>query len=62
MLLLGSEGTGGNIYLYVCMEGGWYAVVDDILAAGIVVDVDRDAAQGGDFGGELRESGVVLSR
>lgn len=32
-----------------------------MLVAGIVVDVDRDAAEGGDFGGELGEAVVVLS-
>jgi len=42
-------------------EGRRYAVLDDILAARVVVDVDGDAAQGGDFGGELGEAGVVLS-
>ena len=39
---------------------GTYAVVDDILVAGVVVDVYGDAAEGGDFGGELVEAGVVL--
>lgn len=37
-----------------------YAVIDDILAPCIVVDIDCYAAQGGDFGGKLFESGVVL--
>lgn len=32
-----------------------------MLVPGVVVDVDGDAAQGGDFGGELGEAGVVLS-
>lgn len=32
-----------------------------MLVAGIVVDVDGDAAQGGDFGGEGGEGVVVLS-
>jgi len=41
--------------------GKRYAVLDDILAARVVVDVDGDAAQGGDFGGELGEAGLVLS-
>jgi hypothetical protein len=41
--------------------GKRYAVLDDILAARVVVDVDCDAAQCGDFGGELGEAGVVLS-
>lgn len=44
--------------------GGWggpYAVVDDMLVPCIVVDVDCDTAEGGDFGGELGEAGVVLS-
>ena len=40
---------------------GAYAVVDDMLVAGIVVDVYCDAAEGGDFGGELIEAGIVLS-
>jgi hypothetical protein len=38
-----------------------YRVVQHILAAGVVVDVDGHAAQGRDFGGELLEPGVVLS-
>ena len=28
-----------------------YAVVDDMLVAGIIIDVYCDAAEGGDFGG-----------
>ena len=32
-----------------------------MLVPGVVVDLDGDAAQGGDFGGELGEAGVVLS-
>ncbi len=32
-----------------------------MLVAGIVVDVDGDGAEGGDFGGEGGEEGVVLS-
>lgn len=38
-----------------------YAVIDYVLASCIVVDVDRDATQRRDFGGEFREAGVVLS-
>lgn len=38
-----------------------YGVVDDILGAGVIVDVDCDAAQGGDFGGELFQTSVVLA-
>lgn len=38
-----------------------YAIINDILRAGIVVDIDGDAAEGGDFGGEVGEAGVVLS-
>ena len=41
--------------------GKTYAVVDDVLVSRIVVDVDCDAAEGGDFGGELGEAAVVLS-
>lgn len=37
-----------------------YSVINDILGARIVVDVDRDATQGCDFGAELAEAGVVL--
>ncbi len=37
-----------------------YAVVDDMLIAGIVVDVYCDTTQGGDFRGEFGEAGVVL--
>lgn len=40
---------------------GLGGVVDDVLVARIVVDVDGDAAQGGDFGGEGGEGVVVLS-
>lgn len=45
------------------MGGGGraYAVINDVLVARIVVDVDCDAAEGGDFGGEFGEAGVVLS-
>ena len=32
-----------------------------MLVSRIVVDVDGDAAEGGDFGGEFGEAGVVLS-
>ena len=32
-----------------------------MLVTGIIVDVYCDAAEGGDFGGELIEAGVVLS-
>ena len=32
---------------------GAYAVVDDALVPGIVVDIDCDAAEGGYFGGEF---------
>ncbi len=38
-----------------------YTAVQDILVPRIIVDVDCDAAQGGDFGGEFIEAGVVLS-
>lgn len=38
-----------------------YAVVDYMLVSSVVVDVDCDAAEGGDFGGEFGEAGVVLS-
>jgi len=38
-----------------------YAIIDDALVASIVVDVYCDAAEGGDFGGEFGEAGVVLS-
>lgn len=41
--------------------GEAYAVVDDVLVSCIVVNVDCDAAKGGDFGGELGEAAVVLS-
>lgn len=36
--------------------------VDDILTTGVVIDVNRHAAKGGHFGGELRKAGVVLSK
>lgn len=38
-----------------------YAVVNNMLVAGIIIDVYSDAAEGGDFGGELIEAGIVLS-
>jgi hypothetical protein len=38
-----------------------YRGVDNALVARIVVNVDCDAAQGRDFGGEFVEAGVVLS-
>ena len=38
-----------------------YAVVDDVLVPRVVVDVDCDAAEGGYFGGEFGEAGIVLS-
>lgn len=38
-----------------------YSVVDDVLGAGIVVDVDGDAAEGCYFGRELFQAGVVLA-
>lgn len=46
-----------------CAHGGEdiVAVVKDVLITGVVVDVDCDAAEGGDFGGEFGEAGVVLS-
>ena len=40
---------------------GLYAIVKYILAARIVVDVDGNTTQGRNFGGELGETGVVLS-
>jgi hypothetical protein len=40
---------------------GLGSVVDDVLVARIVVDVDCDAAQGGDFGLQGGEGVVVLS-
>ena len=42
-------------------RGGTYGIVDDFVAARVVVDVDCDAAEGGDFGSEFVEAGVVLS-
>ena len=43
--------------------GAWraHAIINDMLVARAVVNVDRDAAQGRDFGGEGGEAGVVLS-
>ena len=37
-----------------------YSTVNDFLTAGIIVNVDCDASQGGDFGGKLIQAGVVL--
>lgn len=37
-----------------------HSVINDILGARIVVDVDCDTTQGCDFGAELAEAGVVL--
>ena len=41
-------------------KGEAYAVVNDILAAGVVVDIDCHATEGRDLGGEFGEAGVVL--
>lgn len=38
-----------------------YAVIYHILASRIVVDVDRNAAQRGNLGGEFREAAIILS-
>ena len=38
-----------------------YAVINDMLVAGIIIDVYCDAAESGDFGGQLVEAGIVLS-
>lgn len=38
-----------------------YAIIDHVLVSRIVIYVDGHAAQRGDFGGEFRETGVVLS-
>lgn len=38
-----------------------YGRVDDALVAGIVVDVDGDAAQGGYLSGEVFQSRVILT-
>lgn len=40
--------------------GRKYAIIDDILAAGIIVDVDGHPAQSRDFGGERGELRIVL--
>lgn len=42
-------------------DGVGYAILDNILTSGIVVYVDCYAAQGGDLGGELGKSRVVLA-
>ena len=42
-------------------RGSCYAVVNDILRAGVVVDVDSHPPQSGDFGGEFGEAAVILS-
>ena len=51
---------GGKTRKAESMKQRPYAAIDDILTSCIVVDVDCDAAEGGDFGGELLEAGVVL--
>lgn len=38
-----------------------YSRINNMLVSCAVVDVDCDAAQGGDFGCEFVEAGVVLS-
>lgn len=43
------------------MEEWTYAVVYYMLVSSVVIDVDCHAAEGGDFGGEFGEAGVVLS-
>lgn len=40
---------------------GRYRVIQDMLVARVVVDIYRDAAKGGNFGGEFGEEVVVLS-
>jgi hypothetical protein len=47
----------GGLEGEVCM----YRRINNALVARIVVDVDCDAAEGRDFGGEFVEAGVVLS-
>ena len=37
-----------------------YSTVNDFLTTGIIVDVDCNASQRGDFGGKLIQAGVVL--
>lgn len=37
-----------------------YGIVDDILGVGIIVDVDCDVMESGDFGRQFVEMGVVL--
>lgn len=37
-----------------------YTVIDDMLISGVVVYIDRHAAEGRHFGGEFGETGVVL--
>jgi hypothetical protein len=57
-----AEESGGGVRAREHTGGArTYGVVDDLLAPGIVVDVDGDAAEGGDLGGELGEEAVVLA-
>lgn len=51
------------LVVWVVLGGGkgTYAGVDELMVAGVVIDVDCYAAEGGDFGGELVEAGVVLA-
>lgn len=43
------DGSGRRIWI----SRSTYGIVNDILGASIIVDVDCDAAQGGDLGGQL---------
>jgi hypothetical protein len=50
-----------GVWVHEGMGGKAYSAVDDMLIARVVVDVDCDAPERGDLGGEFVEAGVVLS-
>lgn len=39
---------------------GMYVGVDEFMVVGVVIDVDCYVVEGGDFGGEFVEVGIVL--
>ena len=57
MLLVGERVVGKERRV----EERTYAVFNHMLVSSVVVDIDSDAAEGGNFGGEFGEAGVILS-
>ena len=55
------DGDGDGEIRVVGREKRTHITLYQTLVAGVVVDVDGDAAQGGDFARELVEARVVLA-